>query len=187
VFENGADPVQIGLVTSLNHPGGNVTGITNFSGELVAKRLGLLRELVPSATSIAAFINPARPGSAAQSAQIQEAARAFGLPLHIVKAASERDLDAAFSSLAQLKVGGLVMTADALFTDRQHQIVALAMRYAVPTIYEFRPFVVAGGLISYGPSPRLLSPSRKPRRSGSQGQKARRSPCHAAEQVRAGH
>jgi putative ABC transport system substrate-binding protein len=154
VFENGADPVRIGLVASLNQPGGNVTGITNFSGELVAKRVGLLRELVPSATSIAALINPSRPGADAQSAQVHEAARAIGLPLHVVKAASEDDLDVAFSSLPQLKVGGLVMTADALFTDRQQQIIALAKRYAIPTIYEFRHFVVAGGLFSYGPDPR---------------------------------
>jgi len=153
VFETGADPVQIGLVASLNHPGGNVTGFTNVSGELAAKRVGLLRELVPSATSIAVLINPTRSGADAQSAQIHEATRAIGLPLHIIKAASEHDLDAAFSSLAQLKVGGLVITADALFTDRQHQIVALAKRYAVPTIYEFRHFVVAGGLFSYGPDP----------------------------------
>lgn len=153
VFETGADPVQIGLVASLNHPGSNVTGITNFSGELAAKRLGLLRELVPSATSIAALINPTRPGADAQLAQIKEAARAIGLPLHIVNAASEHELDSAFSSLAQQKVGGLVMTADALFTDRRHQVVALAKLYAVPTIYEFRHFVVAGGLFSYGPNP----------------------------------
>ena len=153
VFETGADPVQIGLVASLNHPGGNVTGFTNVSGELAAKRVGLLRELVPSATSIAVLVNPTRPGADAQSAHIQEAARAIGPPLHIVKAASEHDIEATFSSLAQLKVGGLVITADSLFTDRQHQIVALVKRYAVPTIYEFRHFVVAGGLISYGPDP----------------------------------
>jgi len=185
VFETGADPVQIGLVASLNHPGGNVTGFTNISGELAAKRVGLLRELVPSATSIAALINPTRPGADAQSAQIQEAARAIKLPLHIIKAASEHDLDAAFSSLAQLKGGGLVMTADALFTDRQHQIVALAKHYAVPTIYEFRHFVAAGGLFSYGPDPNTSY-----RQTGSlvgQRREARRSSGHAAEQVRAGH
>jgi putative ABC transport system substrate-binding protein len=115
--------------------------------------VGLLRELAPSTASIAVLVNPTRPGVDAQVAQIQEAARTIRLPLHILKAASEHDLDAAFSSLAQLKVGGLVTTADALFTERQHQIVALAKRYAVPTIYEFRHFVVAGGLFSYGPDP----------------------------------
>ena len=151
VFETGADPVQIGLVASLNHPGGNITGFANVSSELAAKRVGLLRELVPSATSIAVLVNPTRPGADAQSAQIREAARATGLPLHIIKAASEHDLDSAFASLVQLKVGGLVMTADALFTDRRHQVVALAKLHAIPTIYEFRHFVEAGGLLSYGP------------------------------------
>jgi len=153
VFETGADPVQLGLVESLNHPGGNVTGLTNVSGELAAKRVGLLRELVPSAASIAVLVNPTRPGADAQAAQIQEAARAIGLALSVAKAASEHDLDTTFSSLAQLKVGGLVITADSLFTDRQHQIVAMAKHYAMPTIYEFRHFVVAGGLISYGSDP----------------------------------
>jgi putative ABC transport system substrate-binding protein len=151
VFETGGDPEHVGLVASLNHPGGNVTGITNVSGELVAKRMGLLRELVPSAASIAVLVNPTRPGADAQAAQVQEAARAIGLPLHILKASSEHDLDAAFSSLAQLGAGGLVMTADTLFTDRHDHIIALAKRYAVPTIYEFRYYVVAGGLASYGP------------------------------------
>jgi putative ABC transport system substrate-binding protein len=153
VFETAADPVQLGLVASLNHPGGNVTGFTNVSDELAAKRIGLLRELVPSATSMAALVNPTRPGVDAQLAQIHKAARAIGMPLHIVQAASEHDLDSAFSSLAQLNVGGLVMTADALFTDRRHQVVSLAKLYAVPTIYEFRHFVEAGGLFSYGPEP----------------------------------
>ena len=153
VFETGADPVQLGLVESLNHPGGNVTGLTNVSGELAAKRVGLLHELVPSAASIAVLVNPTRPGADAQAAQIQEAARAIGLALSVAKAASEHDLDTTFSSLAQLKVGGLVITADSLFTDRQHQIVAMAKHYAMPTIYEFRHFVVAGGLISYGSDP----------------------------------
>jgi putative tryptophan/tyrosine transport system substrate-binding protein len=151
VFETGADPVQIGLVASLNHPGGNITGFANVSSELAAKRVGLLHELVPSATSIAVLVNPTRPGADTQSAQIHEAARAIGLPLHIIKAASEHDLDSAFSSLDQLKVGGLVITADALFTDRRHQVVALAKLHAIPTIYEFRHFVEAGGLFSYGP------------------------------------
>jgi putative tryptophan/tyrosine transport system substrate-binding protein len=154
VFENGADPVQIGLVASLNRPGGNVTGVTNFSAELGAKRLGLLRELVPSATSIAILINPVRPGVDAQLAQVQEAARAIGLSLHILKASSERDFDTVFQNLVELKAGALVISTDALFTDtgRSDGIVALARRYSVPTIYEFRRSVVAGGLMSYGTS-----------------------------------
>jgi putative tryptophan/tyrosine transport system substrate-binding protein len=152
VFETGADPVQLGLVASLNRPGGNVTGITNFSAELGAKRLGLLRELVPSATSIAILVNPTRPGIDTQLAQEQEAARALGLQLHILKASSERDFDAAFLTLVQLQAGALAIITDALFNDRRDQIVASARRYSVPTIYEFRESVVVGGLISYGAS-----------------------------------
>jgi putative ABC transport system substrate-binding protein len=152
VFENAADPVQLGLVASLGRPGGNATGFTNVSSELAAKRLGLLRELVPSATSIAVLVNPTRPGVDAQSAQVQEAARTLGLPLHILHASSERDLDAAFLTLVQVRAGALVIAADALFNDRRDQIVALARRYSVPAIYEFRQSVAAGGLISYGSS-----------------------------------
>jgi putative tryptophan/tyrosine transport system substrate-binding protein len=152
VFESGADPVQIGLVASLKRPGGNVTSVTNFSAELGAKRLGLLRELVPSATSIAILVNPVRPGVDAQLAQVQEAARALGLSLHILKASSERDFDAVFQNLVELKAGALAISTDALFTDTggSDSIVALARRYSVPTIYEFRRSVVAGGLMSYG-------------------------------------
>jgi len=144
--------VQIRLVASLSRPGGNVTGFTNFCAELGAKRLGLLRELVPPAASIAILVNPTRPGLDAQLAQEQEAAQALGLPLHILKASSERDFDAAFQTLAQLRAGALAIITDALFNDRRDQIVALARRYSVPTIYEFRQSVVAGGLISYGAS-----------------------------------
>lgn len=150
VFVNAADPVRIGLVASLNRPGGNVTGVTQFSSELGAKRLGLLRDLVPSATSIAILVNPTRPDADAQSAQVEEAARALGLALHIVNATGERDLDVAFETMVRLRAGGLVVAPDALFSDRRDQIVALARRYSVPTIYEFAGFVVAGGLISYG-------------------------------------
>jgi len=102
VFETGADPVQLGLVQSLNRPGGNVTGFTNVSGELAAKRVGLLRELAPSTASIAVLVDPGRPGFDAQVMQIQEAVSAIGLPLHILKAASEHDVDTAFLSLAHL-------------------------------------------------------------------------------------
>ena len=152
VFDNSADPVQLGLVASLNRPGGNVTGVTTISGELEAKRLGLLRELVPSATSIAVLANPTRPGLDAQLAQIQQAARVLGLSLHILKASSEGDLDAAFATLIQLRAGALIITTDALFTERRDQIVALTRRYSVPAMFQFLEFAVAGGLISYGPS-----------------------------------
>ena len=152
IFENGGDPVQLGLVASLSRPGGNVTGATNFSAELVTKRLGLLRELVPSATSVAVLVNRTRPGVDAQLAQVQEAARALGLPLHILKAGNQRDFDAVFLTLVELRAGALVIAADALFADRRDQIVDLARRYSVPTIYEVREFVAAGGLMSYGTS-----------------------------------
>ena len=152
IFENGGDPVQLGLVASLSRPGGNVTGATNFSAELVTKRLGLLRELVPSATSVAVLVNPTRPAVDAQLAQLQEAARALGLPLHILKAGNQRDFDAVFLTLVELRASALVIAADALFADRRDQIVDLARRYSVPTIYEVREFVAAGGLMSYGTS-----------------------------------
>jgi putative ABC transport system substrate-binding protein len=151
VFTNAADPVQLGLVASLNRPGGNVTGVTTVSAELEAKRLGLLRELVPSATSIAVLVNPTRPGLDVQLAQAQQAARVLGLPLHILRASSEPDLDAAFVTLVQLRAGALMITADGLFADRIDQIAALARRYSVPAMFQFREFAAAGGLMSYGP------------------------------------
>jgi putative ABC transport system substrate-binding protein len=117
VFDNSADPVHLGLVASLNRPSGNVTGVTTVSAELEAKRLGLLRELVPSATSMAVLVNPTRPGVDAQSTQAQQAAHALGLALHILKASNERDLDAVFGSIAQLRAGPLIITA---FICRQH-------------------------------------------------------------------
>jgi putative ABC transport system substrate-binding protein len=150
VFMNAADPVQLGLVASLSRPGGNITGVTTVSSELEAKRLGLLRELVPSATSIAVLVNPVRPGVDAQLAQLQEAARALGLPLHVLHASSERELDTAFHAVRQYQAGALAIAADALFTAERDQIVALAKRYSVVTMYELSEFVVAGGLISYG-------------------------------------
>jgi putative ABC transport system substrate-binding protein len=152
VFENGADPVQLGLVASLSQPGGNITGVTNVSSELVAKRLGLLRELVPSATSIAILVNPTRPGVDAQAGQVHEAARALRLPLHILRASHENDFDAAFQSLVKLRAGALVIATDALFNDwrTRPQIIALARHYSVPVMYEFREAVAAGGLISHG-------------------------------------
>jgi len=152
VFDNSSDPVQLGLVASLNRPGGNVTGVTTVSAELEAKRLGLLRELVPSATSVAVLVNPTRPGLDAQLAQIQQAARVLGLPLHILKASSPRDLDEVFETLVQLRAGALVITADALFTERRDQIAALTKRRSVPTMFQFREFAASGGLMSYGPA-----------------------------------
>jgi putative ABC transport system substrate-binding protein len=154
VFMNAADPVSIGLVANLSRPGGNITGVTTISTELVAKRLGLLRELVPSVVSIAILVNPSRPGVDAQIAQAQESAQALGLQMYIVKADSEHDIDAAFRTVVQLRAGALVVAPDALFTGLREQIVALEQSYSLPAMHEFRDFVVAGGLMSYGTSGR---------------------------------
>src|SRR5262249_42095070 len=151
VFDNSADPVQLGLVASLNRPGGNVTGITTVSAELEAKRLGLLRELVPSATSIAVLVNPSRPGFEAQVTQAQDATRALGLSLHILRASSEHDIDQVFMTLVQPPPGALIITADGLFADHIDQLATLAKRYPVPATFQFREFAAAGGLMSYGP------------------------------------
>ena len=151
VFETASDPVQIGLVASLSRPGGNLTGVTTVNGELEAKRLGLLRELVPSATSIAVLVNPTRPDVDTQTAQLQKAAQAVGLALHILNASSERDFDAVFLKLAQLRAGALVIASDALFNDWSERLAALALSHEVPAVHHFRQFTAAGGLMSYGP------------------------------------
>ena len=150
VFMNAADPVAVGLVASFNRPGGNVTGATLLSAELVAKRTGILRELLPSVKKIAMLVNPTRPGIEAQKAQVQEAAQALGLALHILEASSERDIDAAFEAVVRQQDGALVVAPDALFLDRRVQIADLATRHRIPTMYELRNYVEAGGLISYG-------------------------------------
>jgi putative ABC transport system substrate-binding protein len=145
-------PVEAGLVASLNRPGGNITAVSPSSTLLSSKRLGLLRELVPTATLIGVMLNPAFPDSATQLADIKEAARALGEQISIAYASSERDIDAAFVTLSQQGVGALVSGVDPFFDTRRDQIVALAAQYAVPTIYAQRPYAVAGGLISYSPS-----------------------------------
>src|SRR5437588_2279065 len=152
VFMNAADPVGIGLVASFNRPGGNVTGATLLSAELVAKRLGILRDLLPSVKKIAMLVNPTRPGVDTQKVQMQEAAQALGLSLHILEASSERDFDAVFQAVVRQQDGALVVAPDALFRDRCAQIADLAIRYTVPTMYELHEYVEAGGLVSYGAS-----------------------------------
>jgi len=152
VFSNAADPVQLGLVASLNRPGGNITGTTTDTAELETKRLGLLRELVPSATSIAVLVNPTRPGVDALLTQAQQTAGAIALTLHILKASSERDFDEVFATLVQLRPGALIITVDGLFNDQIDQLAALARRYSVPATFGFREFAAAGGLMSYGPA-----------------------------------
>ena len=150
VFVIGVDPVTSGLVASLNRPGGNITGVSLFSGELEAKRLEMLHELIPAAAEIAMLVNPNFPGSDTQLGDAQKAARTLGLQLHVLSASNERDFDTAFATLVQRRAGALVVGADAFFLGQRDQIVALAARYAVPTIYAQREYAAAGGLMSYG-------------------------------------
>jgi len=151
VFYLGADPVEVGLVTSLNRPGGNLTGVVTLNVEVAAKRMELLHELVPTATIIAALVNPTAPVLAETATRdLQAAARTLGLQLHVLQASSEREIDTAFATLDQLRAGGLVIGTDALFNSRSEQLAALTVRHALPAIYQFREFVSAGGLMSYG-------------------------------------
>jgi putative ABC transport system substrate-binding protein len=150
VFLVGSDPVKLGLVASLNRPGGNVTGVSFFTAELVAKRLGLLHELVPRVTTIAALVNPTGANAENQSRELKETARTLGLELHVLSAGSERDIDTAFASMVQTRIGALVVAADPFFNARRKELVALAARHAIPAIYEWREFAAVGGLMSYG-------------------------------------
>jgi ABC-type uncharacterized transport system substrate-binding protein len=150
VFSSGGDPIKLGFVASLNRPGGNVTGVSFFSVVLEAKRLGILRELVPTAAMIAVLLNPKFPDAEAQSREVQEAAHTLGQQIQIFRASTERDLDTAFAKLAELRAGGLLVCADPFLFSRRDYIVALATRHAVPAIYEARENAVAGGLASYG-------------------------------------
>jgi len=152
VFITGADPVASGLVASLARPGGNLTGVSILVGELAPKRLELLSELVPQASVIALLVNPNSANAERVMREVEEAARAKGLQLHIVKAGTESEIDAAFTSLVQLHAEALVVGGDAVLFDRREQLVALASRDALPVIYESREFAALGGLISYGPS-----------------------------------
>jgi putative ABC transport system substrate-binding protein len=150
VFTVGSDPVEFGLVASLSRPGGNITGISILNVELASKRLELLHQLVPSATAMALLVNPTNPNAETQSKEVQSAAQALGIEMHILRASTDSDLDAVFASLAQLRIGGLVIGADIFFFSRIEQITASALRHAVPTISQYRVFAAAGGLMSYG-------------------------------------
>ena len=151
VFEGGLDPVRVGLVTRLDRPGGNVTGVTQLGVEVSAKRLELLRELLPTARVMALLVNPADPDVAKVTvSEVQAAARAFGLELHVLNASSESDLDGVFAKLNQLKANGLVIGGGSFFVSYSEQLAALTVRHALPAVYEFRDFAVAGGLLSYG-------------------------------------
>jgi putative ABC transport system substrate-binding protein len=151
VFGIGADPVGLGLVASLNQPGGNVTGIINLNIEVEPKRLELLHEALPSATTVALLVNQAAPSVAEPAVRSsQAAAQALGLQLHVLYASSERDFDPTFAALGQLHARGLVIAADNFLNTHSQQLAALTVRHAVPAIFQFREFAVAGGLMSYG-------------------------------------
>ena len=152
VFAIGGDPVKLGLVASLNRPGSNVTGVTFFANQMETKRLGLLHELVPSASVVAVLVNPSQPAVAEQRDEVTEAARVLGLKLHVVHAGNERELETAFATCVELRAGALQVAADPFFYSRREQIVALAARHRLPAIYEWRYFVELGGLASYGTS-----------------------------------
>jgi putative ABC transport system substrate-binding protein len=153
IFETAGDPVQLGLVASLNRPGGNLTGVTNLNIEVAPKRLELLRELLPAATSIAVLANPTSAVlAAAFLRELRAAAPALGMQLHVVEASSVGDFDAAFAAVAQVRAAALVIIPDVFFLAHDVELGALALRGGVPTLAHFRTFVGAGGLMSYGAS-----------------------------------
>jgi ABC-type uncharacterized transport system substrate-binding protein len=152
VFVTAVDPVEAGLVASLNRPGGNLTGVSSLNSELVPKRLELLHELLPTATIFALLVNPTGPNAQPQSRELQAAAQALGLHSHVLHASSERDFDTVFASLLQLQAGGLVIATDGLFIGRGEQLGALTVRHRVPAIFQYREFAAGGGLMSYGGS-----------------------------------
>jgi putative ABC transport system substrate-binding protein len=150
VFSGGIDPVKLGLVVSLNRPGGNVTGVSQFSTELEGKRLELLHELTPSAGVIAMLVNPTFQGTESIINDMQIAAHALGLILKVLHASNEHDFNAAIANIVQLRAGALVVASDPFFFSRRDQLVTVVAHHAVPAIYQFREFAAAGGLMSYG-------------------------------------
>jgi putative tryptophan/tyrosine transport system substrate-binding protein len=152
VFTSGGNPVELGFVSSLNQPGGNVTGVSFLENELGGKRLELLRELVPSATSVGYLVNPTRPSFQSEVKNTQQAAQAFGVKIIVLNASSEAEIDTAFAEFSQQRIDVLVVGTDQFFQARRDQIVALANRLRIATMYSLREYVAAGGLISYAPS-----------------------------------
>jgi putative tryptophan/tyrosine transport system substrate-binding protein len=152
VFLSGADPIKVGLVPSLSRPGGNATGVHLLIGALDPKKLGLLRELAPQATLVGVLLNPNVEDFQFRVADVQEAARAVGLQIHVLRATTDPEIDAAFAALSQIRAGALVVSSNAFFNTRREQIVALAARHAIPAIYDGREYAAAGGLVSYGTS-----------------------------------
>ena len=153
VFMIGSDPVQLGLVSSLNHPGGNLTGVSYFNEEIAPKRLNLLHEFIPTVDTIALLVNPANASAAtAQTREMQDAVNALGLRLMVIKASNPIELEDAFATLVQQRIEALQLSVDPLFGNHVDQIVALATRSKIPTIYPWREFTAAGGLMNYGAS-----------------------------------
>jgi putative tryptophan/tyrosine transport system substrate-binding protein len=150
VFVIGVDPVEAGLVANLNRPGGNLTGMTTLEGELEPKRLELLHELIPNATAFAVLINPTNPRAEANKRHDEAAARTLGLEIQVLHASNDQDLDAAFATLSKLQASALMISTDPFFNSRTELFAALAARHSMPTIFQFREFVAAGGLMSYG-------------------------------------
>jgi putative tryptophan/tyrosine transport system substrate-binding protein len=150
VINVGVDPVQLGLVASLNRPGGNVTGLTVLTVELAAKKLEVLHELLRTSASVALLVNPNTPVTEPETKGARDAARSLGLQLHVLDASTEGEIDAAFEKLIELRAGGLVVSVDPFLLSQRAQIVALAARHAVPAIYGAREFAADGGLMSYG-------------------------------------
>jgi putative ABC transport system substrate-binding protein len=153
VFGIGGDPVQLGLVASLNRPGGNLTGATNLNTEVLPKRLQLMHEVVPAAAKIALLVNPTNSAAEGQLKDAQAAAHSLGRELQVLNASTEREIEAAFVSLAPLRVAGLVVAGDGLFVRLSEQIAAHALRHALPAIFQFSDFTAAGGLMTYGADP----------------------------------
>jgi len=152
VFETAGDPVKLGLVASLNRPGGNITGVSQLSSELVSKRLGLLHDLIPSASTVGFLVNPVDPRTESQTAEMQEAGRMLGLQLHVMNASTEAEMDAAVASLSGLGLAALVVGTGDLFSRNSERLAASIARQEVPAIYQYREYATAGGLISYGAS-----------------------------------
>ena len=152
VFTMGGDPVKLGLVASLNRPGGNITGVSQLTSLLVKKRFELLRELVPTTRVMAFLANPNSPNAEPETQEVQEAADTLGLQVHVLRASNERDLETAFMASAKRRDGALLVTADGFFDSRRDQIVALAAGHAIPTIFGWRDYPAVGGLMSYGAS-----------------------------------
>ncbi|MGB8615598.1 MAG: ABC transporter substrate-binding protein, partial [Pseudolabrys sp.] len=150
VFTSGDDPVQTGLVSSINRPGGNVTGVYIFFSDVETKKLGLLRELVPNAALITALMNPSFPTANNQKQELHKAADKLGQRIQIINASSEPEIDAAFASMKQLQANAVLVAADPFFASRRDQVISLAAKYAIPAVYEQRSFTAAGGLMSYG-------------------------------------